>query len=58
MIEEEGFSAAEGNVTRRDWLKDEAGHGTSVAGIIAARNGGGHGVFGVARGEEWSAQAY
>lgn len=51
VIEDEGFSASDQNATHRDWLNDENGHGTSVAGIIAARDGGGRGIVGVARGE-------
>ena len=51
VIEDEGFSVSDRNATRRDWLNDENGHGTSVAGIIAARDGGGQGIVGVARGE-------
>ena len=54
VIEDEGFSVSDQNATHRDWLNDENGHGTSVAGIIAARNGGGRGIVGVARGEQQS----
>ena len=51
VVEDEGFSYISSDPSRRDWLKDDAGHGTSVAGIIAARVGGGNGIVGVAHGE-------